>query len=60
MIQLKTYSLKDITLSNEVLSINIDKFWTDITIAEWENLKKNHGKKMWSFQEESIKEVILV
>jgi hypothetical protein len=38
MINLKTYPLKDITLSNDVLSINIDKFWSEV----FEENKENH------------------
>lgn len=38
MIQLKTYPLKDISLSNEILSIYIDKFWSEVFIENKENL----------------------
>jgi DNA polymerase type B, organellar and viral len=31
------------------------EYWTDITHKEWESLKLTHGKRMWSFQQESIK-----
>ena len=30
MVNLKTYLLKDITLSQEVLSLNVDKFWSEV------------------------------
>jgi hypothetical protein len=30
-------------------------YWTDITNQEWLGLKTAHGKKMWSFKDESIK-----
>lgn len=33
MIKLKTYSLKDLTLSNEILSMYIDKFWSEVKHA---------------------------
>jgi hypothetical protein len=38
MVNLKTYPLKDLTLSNEILSIYIDKFWSDV----FEENKENH------------------
>jgi hypothetical protein len=38
MINLKTYPLKDLTLSNEILSIYIDKFWSEV----FEENKENH------------------
>jgi hypothetical protein len=38
MVNLRTYPLKDLTLSTEILSIYIDKFWSDV----FEENKENH------------------
>lgn len=37
MVTLKTYPVKNITLTNEILSIYIDKFWSDVFETEKEN-----------------------
>jgi len=37
MVNLKTYLLKDITLSQEVLSLNVDKFWSEVFNENKEN-----------------------